>query len=75
MVMHKTTVYIPDDLKSALGRLSEASRQSEAELIREGIRLITQNCVSPAPQLPLFFSGDPELAEHVDEALVGFGQH
>jgi hypothetical protein len=26
------------------------------------------------PTLPLFRSGDPTLAEHVDEASTGFGQ-
>jgi hypothetical protein len=72
--MHKTTVYLPDDLKAALERTSAATRRSEAEIIREGIRLVTQREASPKPKLPLFASGDPELSLHVDEALAGFGE-
>jgi hypothetical protein len=75
MAMRKITVYLPSELKSALEGLSQTSGQSEAELIREGIRQITRNCPAPKPQLPLFISGDPELADHVDEGLIGFGEH
>ncbi len=47
---------------------------SEAELIREGIeRLIADE--PPRPRAPLFSSGDPTLAERVDEELrKGFGK-
>jgi predicted DNA-binding protein len=33
--MKKTTVYLPEDLKSALGRVAAQKGRSEAELIRE----------------------------------------
>jgi hypothetical protein len=72
--MQKTTVYLPDELKAALTRAARTSGHSEAELIREGVRLMTERCSSPEPILPLFRSGDPDLAEHVDEALAGFGE-
>jgi Arc/MetJ-type ribon-helix-helix transcriptional regulator len=72
--MNKTTVYLPDDLKAALERTAAATRRSEAELIREGIRMVTEKERSPKPRLPLFASGDPELSRRVDEALAGFGE-
>lgn len=72
--MQKTTVYLPDDLKAALERTAAATRRSEAELIREGIRLVTEKQAAPKPTLPLFASGDPELSRSVDEALAGFGE-
>ena len=72
--MRKTTVYVPDALKQDLVRAAAASGRSEAELIREGIRLVTADVGGVAPRLPLFASGDPELAEHVDEHLAGFGE-
>jgi hypothetical protein len=72
--MQKTTVYLPDDLKAALERVAASTRRSEAELIREGVRKVTEEYASPEPILPLFSSGDPLLAEHVDEALAGFGE-
>jgi len=71
--MQKTTVYIPADLKLALGKLAAARGLSEAELIREALRTATAEAAPPRPRLPLFKSGKPRLAERVDEALAGFG--
>lgn len=71
--MNKTTVYLPDDLRAALARVAAERKQSEAELIREGIRLVIADQASPLPTVPLGCSGEPDLAEHVDEALSGFG--
>jgi hypothetical protein len=72
--MEKTTVYLPDDLKRALRREARASGRSEAELIREGIGLVTGTHRIAEPRLPLFESGQANLAEQIDEALVGFGE-
>lgn len=72
--MRKTTVYVPDDLKEALARASEASGRSEAELIRDGIELVVSRTEDPLPRLPLIESDDPGLAGNVDEALAGFGE-
>jgi Arc/MetJ-type ribon-helix-helix transcriptional regulator len=72
--MKKTTVYLPDDLKSALGRVALERRQSEAELIREAVRDLIRNSEAPRPRLPLFRSDDPTLAERVDEELRSFGE-
>ena len=38
--VEKTTVYLPEELKAALGRAARASGRSEADLIREGIGLV-----------------------------------
>ena len=72
--MKKTTVYLPEDLKSALGRVAAERGRSEAELIREAVRELIRNSEPPRPRLPLFSSGDPRLAERVDEELAGFGE-
>ena len=72
--MQKTTVYVPDELKLALGRAAEARGCSEAELIREALRGITARTAPPRPRVPLFRSRKPRLAERADEALAGFGQ-
>ena len=71
--MEKTTVYIPAELKKAVARHAAARGVSEAELIREALRLITAMAPAPRPRLPLFKSGKPRLAERVDDALKGFG--
>ncbi|MEA2252450.1 MAG: hypothetical protein QOG70_2692 [Solirubrobacteraceae bacterium] len=72
--MRKTTVYLPDRLKSELARAAAEAGRSEADLIREGIELVTGRVGGVEPRLPLFASGDPDLAERVDEHLVGFGE-
>ncbi len=72
--MKKTTVYLPDELKFALERVATERGRSEADLIREAVRDLVRNSETPRPRLPLFRSGDPTLAERVDEELRGFGE-
>ena len=73
--MQKTTVYLPDELKDALERVAEDSGQSEAELIREGVRLVVERHVPPPPRAGIFDSGERHVASKVDELLArGFGR-
>ncbi|MGH9381631.1 MAG: CopG family transcriptional regulator [Thermoanaerobaculia bacterium] len=71
--MERTTVYLPRDLKDALRRTARAEGRSEAELVREGIARVTGTYQAPGVTLPLFESGEPDLAERADELLAGFG--
>jgi hypothetical protein len=68
--VRRTTVYLPDDLKAALERTAAGQGRREADLIREGVRLVTERHATPEPRLPLFESGDGQLSEVVDEALA-----
>ena len=73
--MKRTTLYLPSDLKAALARTAEAQGKSEAEVVRAAVAIATAEHVHPSPRLPLFESGDPSLAERVDEELAaGFGE-
>ena len=72
--MEKTTVYLTEDQKRALARAARASGRSEAELIREGVDLVTWARRVAEPTLPLFDSDDPTIAERVDDLLDGFGE-
>ena len=72
--MEKTTVYLTERQKRALERAATASGRSEADLIREGVDVVTARHQLAEPVLPLFESGQPDLSEHVDDALSGFGE-
>jgi len=72
--VRKTTVYMPDPLKAQLARAAAESGRSEADLIREGIGLVSARISGAEPRLPLFASGKSDLSERVDEHLAGFGE-
>jgi hypothetical protein len=72
--MEKTTVYLTPTQKHALARASRNTGRSEAELIREGIEVVASRHQVAEPTIPLFDSGQPDLAERVEELLEGFGE-
>ena len=71
--MHRTTIYLPEALKAALARAAREDGCTEAELIREGVERLLR-ARHAEPNLPLFASGVPDLAERADEMLAGFGE-
>ena len=66
---NKTTVYLPDELKSALEQEARRRGCSEAEVIREAVRA---QVTRPRPT-PGIIVGEP-IANRVDELLAGFGE-
>jgi hypothetical protein len=54
--------------------MAHETGRTEAELIREGIRLAVAERKRPKPSIGIFDSGDPSLSERVDELLEGFGR-
>lgn len=67
----KTTVYLPEELKTRLEAESTASGVKEAELIRQGIAMLLDASARPkkARALPVFTSDKPKTAEHMDDAI------
>ena len=65
--MQKMTIYLPDDLKQRLEKISRTTGRSEAALIRDAIRLATQDAVG----VPLIDRGlgNATIAENVDALL------
>jgi hypothetical protein len=61
-------------VERALERAARAEGRSEAELIREGIEAVAARHRASEPSIPLFASGEPDLASLVDELLAGFGE-
>ncbi len=70
--MEKTTVYLPDDLKAAVKRAAKQRGLSEAEVIRDSIRMGVGGD-RPRPRGALY-SGREPMADRVDELLEGFGE-
>ena len=69
----KTTVYLPDDLKTRLGQAARQAGTSEADLIREGVAFVVERELAPPPELPTFDLGG--IASRADEELAsGFGE-
>jgi predicted transcriptional regulator len=65
---HKTTLYIPDELKRAVEREARRGGSSEAEVMRQAI---AQAVARPRPRAG-FLDAEP-LAERTEELLAGFG--
>ena len=74
--IHKTTVYLPDELKLSLEQMAAQERRSEAQIIREAVGVAVTSRKRPRPRVPLTERGlgDPNAAEQVDELLEGFGR-
>lgn len=71
-VMHRTTVYLPEELKRRLALAAKRQRRTEADIIRSAIEveLANEPFHRPKPHLGIGSSGDPTLAERVHEILA-----
>jgi ribbon-helix-helix CopG family protein len=70
----KTTVYLPDDVKAALGREAARTNTSEADLIRTAITRLLGLGARPRPRFGQY-EGASLTVEEMDEALAqGFGE-
>ncbi len=68
-MVHKTTIYLPEELKAAIEREALRRGCSEAQVIREAVAAAVSR---PRPACGLF-DAEP-IAGRVDELLAGFGQ-
>ncbi|WP_208026970.1 SAM-dependent methyltransferase [Rhabdothermincola sediminis] len=68
--MHKSSIYLPDDLKQALSQRASAAGRSEADLIRHAITLLLSRD-QPAPGTPA--DSDPASLALPRPGLVGVG--
>jgi hypothetical protein len=76
MVMVKTSVYLPDELKDRLAQAAEISGESEATIIRSALESWLASMVRPRSRmLGTLHLDPPDLAERADEFLVGFGEN
>jgi len=72
--MVKTTIYLPDDLKSAVRRAAERQGLSEAEVIRAAVAEAVATIERPKP-VGGFLTGDWEPVDwNTNDWLEGFGE-
>ncbi len=72
----RTTIYLTETQKQELETIAARTRQTEAQLIREGVdHVIELNQPRKRKPGPLLALDDPVLddPERVEEALEGFG--
>ena len=67
--MHRTTVYLPHDIKDRLAEQARMRGITEAECVR---RAVEQWLDRPRPRGGLFAAGD--IVERMDELMEGFGE-
>ena len=72
--MERTTVYLTTAQRRALATTARATGKSEAQLIREGVEAVTSSHRVAEPTIPLFESGESDLATRADALLEGFGE-
>jgi len=72
--MRKTAIYLPADLKRQIEEAVADQGRTVVELMREALRALLAGSAPPRPRLPLFESGQPDLAERLDKALARFGR-
>ena len=72
----KTSVYLDDEDKRRLAAHARATGTSEAELLRQGVRLVLAQAERPRPHLALSESADGRAARDTDALLEesGFGR-
>jgi hypothetical protein len=73
----RTTIYLTEEQKKELEAIADRTRQTEAELIRQGVDHVIAS-QGPRRRKPrsLFALDDPMLDDpgRIDEALEGFGE-
>ena len=70
--MHRTTIYLPVELKARVAETAQLRGITEAEFIRGAIQKALDR---PRPRGGLFHSGDPTWASRDEELLAeGFGE-
>lgn len=72
--MHRTTLYLDDELHERVRVIARRSRRSQAEVIREAIRVYSGHDEWVVPACVGVGDGPPDLSERVDDYLDGFGE-
>ena len=70
--MHKTTLYLEDEVRERIARVAKETGRSQADVIRDALRLALMP--RGKPRSIGLGRGGPDLADRADELLEGFGE-
>jgi metal-responsive CopG/Arc/MetJ family transcriptional regulator len=73
--MHKTTIYLDEELYARVRALADASGKTHATIIREALRAYVSGEGRARPRsVGIGSSGTGDLSERAEEYLSGFGE-
>lgn len=73
--MHKTTVYLDEQIYLKIRRLAEATGRTQAMIIREALAEYQGSSKRKRPSsIGAGASGAPDLSDRAEELLQGFGE-
>jgi len=70
--MHKTTLYLEDELRARIARVAKETGRSQAEVIRDALRAFFLR--RKKPRSIGLGKGGPDLSDRAEELLEGFGE-
>ena len=72
--MHKTTLYLDDDLYARLQREADARGTTQALVVREALAAYVVRRKRKSKSVGMGRSGKGDLSERTDELLAGMGR-
>jgi predicted transcriptional regulator len=70
--MHKTTLYLEEEVRERIARVAKETGRSQADLIREALRSFFIR--RKKPRSIGLGKGGPDLSDRAEELLEGFGE-
>jgi predicted transcriptional regulator len=70
--MHKTTLYLEDEVRERIARVAKQTQRSQAQVIRDALRSVFLRARKPR-SIGLGKAG-PDLSDRAEELLEGFGE-
>jgi hypothetical protein len=74
MDVRKTSIYLDDDVDTALARRAAAEGTTKAELIRRTLREAARGAIRVKPKGRAVFEGPADLSMNADDYLDGLGE-
>jgi Arc/MetJ-type ribon-helix-helix transcriptional regulator len=74
--MRKVTVALPEELRRQIENAAKLEGRSISAVMRQAVEEAMRNRFRPKPRIPLTTKElpKPDMAEHFDEYLKGFGR-